>query len=70
MFAVQVMQNCAAVFRTESSLKEGVTLIDEVASKMQHLKIKDKSLVRTPNDHDCAGLRVCGSTGVYALYLR
>jgi len=41
----KVMQNCAAVFRTESSLKEGVTLIDEVASKMQHLKIKDKSLV-------------------------
>ena len=40
-----VMQNHAAVFRTEDSLKEGVKLIDEVKASTKQLAIKDRSMV-------------------------
>lgn len=39
------MQNNAAVFRTQSSLEEGVHLINETVSKYEKVKIKDRSLV-------------------------
>jgi succinate dehydrogenase (ubiquinone) flavoprotein subunit len=41
----KVMQNDAAVFRTESSLVEGVKKIDETAKKLQDLKVTDRGLV-------------------------
>lgn len=40
----KVMQKSAAVFRTQSSLEDGVTKIDEVAGKMSELKTTDRSL--------------------------
>jgi succinate dehydrogenase/fumarate reductase flavoprotein subunit len=36
----KVMQNCAAVYRTGDSLKEGVQLIDQCAAKMPHVKVR------------------------------
>ncbi|KAL2912878.1 succinate dehydrogenase flavoprotein subunit [Polyrhizophydium stewartii] len=41
----KVMQSDAAVFRTESSLAEGVTKIDEVAKKVKDLKVMDRGLI-------------------------
>ncbi|KAH6596529.1 hypothetical protein BASA61_003457 [Batrachochytrium salamandrivorans] len=41
----KVMQSDAAVFRTESSLKEGVEKIDKVATKLTDLKVTDRSLI-------------------------
>jgi succinate dehydrogenase (ubiquinone) flavoprotein subunit len=41
----RVMQNNAAVFRTQSSLDEGVTLIDQVAKSFKDVKVQDRSLV-------------------------
>ncbi|KAI8994370.1 FAD binding domain-containing protein [Gaertneriomyces semiglobifer] len=41
----KVMQSDAAVFRTESSLKEGVRRIDEVAKKLNDLKTTDRGLI-------------------------
>jgi succinate dehydrogenase (ubiquinone) flavoprotein subunit len=41
----KVMQNNAAVFRTEASLQEGAKLIDEVAKLAHDLKTTDRSLV-------------------------
>ncbi|KAJ3191881.1 succinate dehydrogenase flavoprotein subunit [Irineochytrium annulatum] len=41
----KVMQTDAAVFRTESSLQEGVKLIDEVAKLAKDLKVTDRSMI-------------------------
>ncbi|KAI8905865.1 FAD binding domain-containing protein [Gorgonomyces haynaldii] len=41
----KVMQSDAAVFRTESSLKEGVEKIDKVAAKLKDLKVTDRGLI-------------------------
>jgi succinate dehydrogenase (ubiquinone) flavoprotein subunit len=41
----KVMQNDAAVFRTESSLAHGAKKIDEVALKCHDLKITDRGLI-------------------------
>ena len=41
----RVMQSDAAVFRTESSLKEGVEKIDAVAKKINDLKTTDRGLI-------------------------
>jgi succinate dehydrogenase / fumarate reductase flavoprotein subunit len=41
----KTMQNDAAVFRTQSSLEDGVKKIDEVYSTLPQLKITDRSLV-------------------------
>ncbi|KAJ3258385.1 succinate dehydrogenase flavoprotein subunit [Boothiomyces macroporosus] len=41
----KVMQSDAAVFRTESSLQEGVKKIDEVARKIHDLKVTDRGLI-------------------------
>ncbi|KAJ1560928.1 succinate dehydrogenase flavoprotein subunit, partial [Nowakowskiella sp. JEL0078] len=41
----KVMQNNAAVFRTQSSLEEGVKLIDDVQKLAKDLEVTDKSLV-------------------------
>ncbi|KAJ3100951.1 succinate dehydrogenase flavoprotein subunit [Phlyctochytrium planicorne] len=41
----KVMQTNAAVFRTESSLQEGVKLIDDVAKLAKDLKVTDRSMV-------------------------
>jgi succinate dehydrogenase/fumarate reductase flavoprotein subunit len=41
----KIMQNHAAVFRTESSLKEGVEKIDDVSKLVKDLRIKDRSLI-------------------------
>ncbi|KAI9340647.1 FAD binding domain-containing protein [Zopfochytrium polystomum] len=41
----KVMQNNAAVFRTESSLQEGVKLIDEVAKDVRDIRVADRSLI-------------------------
>ncbi len=40
-----VMQTHAAVFRTESTLREGAKKIREVAKKLKDIKVADKSLV-------------------------
>jgi len=41
----KVMQNDAAVFRTDSSLKEGVQKIDAAYAKMKDMKVTDRSLI-------------------------
>eukprot|EP00735_Rhodelphis_limneticus_P011473 TRINITY_DN456_c0_g1::TRINITY_DN456_c0_g1_i1::g.2594::m.2594 TRINITY_DN456_c0_g1::TRINITY_DN456_c0_g1_i1::g.2594 ORF type:complete len:640 (+),score=202.48,sp/O82663/SDHA1_ARATH/72.16/0.0,FAD_binding_2/PF00890.19/2e-123,Succ_DH_flav_C/PF02910.15/2.6e-48,Pyr_redox_2/PF07992.9/0.0053,DAO/PF01266.19/0.001,Thi4/PF01946.12/0.048,Thi4/PF01946.12/1.8e+03,Thi4/PF01946.12/2.9,GIDA/PF01134.17/0.087,GIDA/PF01134.17/2.1e+02,FAD_binding_3/PF01494.14/0.024,LEDGF/PF11467.3/21,LEDGF/PF11467.3/7.2,HI0933_like/PF len=41
----RVMQNNAAVFRTQSSLEEGVKLIDEVMASFSDVKVTDKSMI-------------------------
>jgi len=41
----KVMQNDAAVFRTDKTLAEGVEKLYEVASQMPDLKIEDRSLI-------------------------
>ncbi len=41
----KTMQNDAAVFRTQSSLEEGVKKIDEVYGTLPQLKITDRSLI-------------------------
>ncbi|KAI8588105.1 FAD binding domain-containing protein [Geranomyces variabilis] len=41
----KVMQNDAAVFRTQSSLEEGVKRIDEVAKLLKDLKTTDRGLI-------------------------
>jgi succinate dehydrogenase (ubiquinone) flavoprotein subunit len=41
----KVMQNNAAVFRTEETLKEGVKLVDKCAKTMPDLGITDRSLI-------------------------
>jgi succinate dehydrogenase/fumarate reductase flavoprotein subunit len=41
----KVMQTNAAVFRTETSLQEGVKQIDEVAHLAKDLKVKDRTLI-------------------------
>ncbi|RKO88918.1 FAD binding domain-containing protein [Blyttiomyces helicus] len=41
----KVMQNDAAVFRTESSLQEGVKKIDETSKKVHDLKTTDRTLI-------------------------
>ena len=41
----KVMQNHAAVFRTEESLVEGVSKIDEVVKEMGDLKVMDHSMI-------------------------
>lgn len=40
----RVMQNHAAVFRTEKTLKEGCELIDQTRQKFKDIKIEDRSL--------------------------
>jgi len=39
------MQNNAAVFRTQATLKEGVDLIDKTIRQMPNIKIKDRSMI-------------------------
>ena len=39
------MQNHAAVFRTDETLKEGVELIDQIRKEYEDIKISDRSLV-------------------------
>ncbi len=39
------MQNHAAVFRDEPTLKEGVKIMKDVAGKMKDLKVTDRSLI-------------------------
>ncbi len=41
----RVMQNNAAVFRTSDVLKEGCSLIDQVADNLKDLKVSDQSLI-------------------------
>ena len=41
----RTMQSDAAVFRTDKSLKEGVEKMTVIASKMDDLKVTDRSLV-------------------------
>ena len=41
----RVMQNNAAVFRTQSTLEEGVKLIDECHAQLEDLNVKDTGLV-------------------------
>ncbi|KAJ3275992.1 succinate dehydrogenase flavoprotein subunit [Borealophlyctis nickersoniae] len=41
----KVMQSDAAVFRTEESLQDGVKKIDQVAKKMDDLKVTDRTLI-------------------------
>jgi len=41
----KTMQNDAAVFRTQSSLAEGVQKINEIAGTLSRLKISDRSLI-------------------------
>ena len=41
----RVMQDDAAVFRTQETLAEGVTKIDDVAARLDDLKVTDKSMV-------------------------
>lgn len=41
----KIMQSDAAVFRTESSLAEGVQKIDETAKKLSDLKVTDRGLI-------------------------
>ncbi|KAJ3011470.1 succinate dehydrogenase flavoprotein subunit [Thoreauomyces humboldtii] len=41
----KVMQSDAAVFRTQSSLEEGVTKIDAVAQQLEDLKTTDRGLI-------------------------
>ena len=41
----RVMQDDAAVFRTQESLAEGCVKIDEVASRLDDLKLTDRTLV-------------------------
>jgi succinate dehydrogenase / fumarate reductase flavoprotein subunit len=41
----QTMQNDAAVFRTQSSLEEGVRKIGEIYNSMADLKVSDRSLI-------------------------
>jgi succinate dehydrogenase / fumarate reductase flavoprotein subunit len=41
----KVMQNDAAVFRTDKTLAEGVAKLHQVADQMQDLKIEDRSLI-------------------------
>jgi succinate dehydrogenase / fumarate reductase flavoprotein subunit len=41
----RVMQNHAAVFRTESTLREGVEQMHEVCRSMTHIQLKDRGLI-------------------------
>jgi len=41
----RIMQNNAAVFRTEEVLQEGVELIDRLAESMKDLSVKDQSMI-------------------------
>jgi succinate dehydrogenase / fumarate reductase flavoprotein subunit len=41
----KTMQNDAAVFRTQSTLDEGVKKIDEIRASFSHVKVTDKSLI-------------------------
>uniref|UniRef100_A0A7S0RLZ1 Succinate dehydrogenase [ubiquinone] flavoprotein subunit, mitochondrial n=1 Tax=Pyramimonas obovata TaxID=1411642 RepID=A0A7S0RLZ1_9CHLO len=64
----KVMQNCAAVFRTQESLQEGVTLIDEVARKTADLKVKDKGLVWNTDLIEALELQNLMSNAVITMY--
>ncbi len=41
----RIMQNHAAVFRTASSLKEGIDLLDKTCASFQNIGIKDKGML-------------------------
>jgi len=41
----RLMQNHAAVFRTEETLASGSKLIDECANKFSNIKVSDRSLI-------------------------
>ncbi len=41
----QAMQRHAAVFRSNESLTEGVGKMDQIAGKMTHIEVKDRSLI-------------------------
>lgn len=41
----KIMQSDAAVFRTESSLQDGVKKIDAVNMKLKDMKVSDRSLI-------------------------
>ena len=45
----KVMQNCAAVYRTGESLKECVQLIDQCATKMPNVKVRQRKRAFPPH---------------------
>eukprot|EP00961_Rhodomonas_salina_P004313 59145-Rhodomonas_salina.1 len=56
------MQRDAAVFRTQSSLENGVVSVDEVYQDFQHVKVKDRSLVRTTTPKQLVGASGLGKS--------
>lgn len=63
-----VMQDHAAVYRTSSSLAEGVTKIDSVIDKFNHVKVSDKSLIWNTDlveTLECRNLLACAATTMH-----
>lgn len=63
-----VMQNHAAVYRTSSSLTEGVIKIDEVIDKFNRVKVSDKSLIWNTDlveTLECRNLLACAATTMH-----
>lgn len=63
-----VMQNHAAVYRTSSSLSEGVLKIDEVIDKFNRVKVSDKSLIWNTDlveTLECRNLLACAATTMH-----
>ena len=69
----RVMQSDAAVFRTESSLKEGVEKIDAVAKKINDLKTTDRGLIWNTDlveTLELQNLMTCAVQTMHSAYLR
>ena len=63
-----VMQDHAAVYRTSSSLSEGVVKIDSVIDKFNHVKVSDKSLIWNTDlveTLECRNLLACAATTMH-----
>jgi succinate dehydrogenase (ubiquinone) flavoprotein subunit len=69
----QVMQTHAAVYRTDETLKQGVTKIDEVVQKFNDVSVTDKSLVWNTDlveALECRNLLACASTTMHGAEAR
>jgi succinate dehydrogenase (ubiquinone) flavoprotein subunit len=64
----KVMQSNAAVFRTEETLQEGVTKIDEVVSSFDQVRVSDKGLIWNTDLVETLELRNLLTNAVQTMY--